>query len=210
MLETVWTVARFWIGRELEAARRVNGETRAFCPVHRRRFVLHNTKHEILTPVLPGNVFIEMDLGFHGYRYHEVAALSGFLGFIGGGLSPQHVETKEINALLVGMRGRLPGAAVHDDADWEIELEELQPETAKLSRGDLVRLPVEDGSGRRPVGVVQYLQGTSTAWVSCNWLFDRDHTMPVAIDALERVEVTSKTQRRTLMTLEPIRAVAAA
>ena len=198
-----WHVGRFISGTEMAAARRANGTARAFCPVYRRRSVVRGSIRSLLAPVLPGNVFVEMELGFHAYRYHELAGFRGFLGFIGGGFAPQRVNDVEATHLLAGMRGRVPGAAEHDDADWEIELDD-PPETApRLSVGDLVRLPVSDGLGVRPIGVVRYLQSATVARVSCTWLFGREHVIPVDVQALEKVAVEGKTHRRNLMTLEP-------
>lgn len=197
-----WYVARFLSGREITAARRCDNiqpasddspKPRAFCPLVRRHWRQHNQDRNILSPALPGNVFIEMPpVGFHADRYHEVAACIGFLGFIGGGMLPTTVVAKDINPIIAGL----------DPESWEIELEPRSEPVARFKRGDIVYLPFLDGEGRKATAVVEWISTNGLdAQVSTRWLFGREQRISIDATMLERVHVNSKEQRRTLMSL---------
>src|SRR5579859_5750785 len=110
-----WCAARFMSGYELQAARQLDFTAyedglRAFCPLHRREWVHHGTKHTRLFPMLIGYAFVELHR-LDPFRWHDVASQKGFLGFIGGAI-PDPIRPHLIERLIDGA-----------SAEWEITLD---------------------------------------------------------------------------------------
>jgi len=228
-----WFAARFRSGDEVAAARHLDQTpdglgrpARAFCPVERRSWVHQGRRREQLVPVIAGYAFVEMGRA-DAHRWHDVAGRRGFLGFVTDRFGPAPI----VRGVTRDVDGRPVATTLVEDLlarsteDWVVEWGVDAKPAPKLRRGDVVKMrdvgtlenAVLDidinikrirGILRAPTGVVEYLQGDSTAWVSFRGLFDREHRMPVSVRALELVDVASKRERATLMNLPVVREVA--
>jgi transcription termination factor NusG len=201
---------------------------RAFCPVERRAWHYQGRRHEALVPVIGGYIFVQM-LRYDSYRWHATAGQRGFLGFVGDPLAPSPIVAGTLVEDLIARAdadwviewaatetGRPPlrrGDVVRlrDDIDTQIDIDSYIPVDIVPSRPISNKYTSKQTAVARAViapglaGVVEYVQGLTTAWVSFRGLFDREHRLGISIAALERVDVTSKRQRATLMDL-PVRA----
>lgn len=204
-----WHAARFVAGYELKGARRVHGtptlpwygdpiSQRAFCPVERKTWVHRGTKQMRLQPVLAGYTFVEMTRGC-AYRWQEVSAAPGFLGFIGGEY-PDPVICPWFESILEAA-----------DDDWVVDLAPARVEASMLRRGDRVRLatPTKLLGGEKSQsceGVVEYLRDGHTAYITCRELMNGAR-IPVSVSLLEKIEIRGRKQEPITLANLPRRKV---
>lgn len=210
-----WHIARFMCGLEEKAARALDCGPddyspdeydpvgAAFCPLERHVWVAQGRKREMIRPVISGCVFVEG--ARDPRRWHNIAETEGFIGFLGADQAyPDPVRMGEV----AYWRARA-------GATWVVDFEDRSVVEDPLERGDVVRLrQAADADidlyrtiemarfvfGGNPdvTGVVEWVQGDGTAWVTFRGLFNQETKISISARALERVVVESKRQRARL------------
>lgn len=213
-----WHIARFMCGFEERAARALDGlgGWSAFCPLEKHAWIAHGKKREMLRPVISGCVFVE-GVSADAYRWHDVAALEGFIGFLGSDQEkPDPVRMGDQmdcdgNVTRMGVASWLARAG----ESWVVDFADNSVTENPLVRGDVVRLRSLDsadidlyrtvemarfvfGSNDNVTGVVEWVQGDGSAWVTFRGLFNQETKISISARALERVEIQSKRHRARL------------
>lgn len=223
-----WHIARFMSGWEERAARALddplgdihdvnNGGRAAFCPLERYVWVSHGKKREAVRPVLGGCVFVEG--ARDPVRWHDIAETEGFIGFLGARQDyPEPVKMGDVlddegEVLRMGIASWRAMAG----PTWLVDFDDCSVTEDPLERGDVVRLrslaeaadthidvyrAVELARLVFPnpetTGIVEWVQGDGTAWVTFRGLFNQETKISISARALERVRVESKRQRARL------------
>jgi transcription antitermination factor NusG len=194
-----WFAARFLSGYELAAAHKADhGEpgARGFCPIEYRRWFHRGKYHERIYPVLAGYAFIEMAKG-DIVRWHEVAALKGFYGFIGGAVP---VPAR------AGVGAGVEALIARSTDDWVLQAAVLRQERIWLRRGDQVR--VAEGVLENCTGQVEWVRprdGGAVAQVTVRGFFDIEMRVEIPLDYLELLDKTQHKQKDSLLDLPVVR-----
>jgi len=201
-----WHIARFFHGFEERAARALDdgegGLMAAFCPLERYAWIAHGKKREAVRPVIGGCIFVQGARDPN--RWHDTAALEGFIGFMGADQAyPDPIRLSEVETWR-----ECAGPT------WLVDFGDCSVVEDPLQRGEVVRLraltdvdidlyrTVEMARFVFPnpttMGVVEWVQGDGTAWVTFRGLFNQETKISISARALERVRVDSKRQRARL------------
>lgn len=142
---------------------------------------------------ISGYIFIEY---YDVYRYYEVASQPGFVGFIGGGHNPDPIRSQVVEDLIIR-------ASSDEDSLWEIVWEKPLDAKSSFQRGDCVTVMAEALPGQSNLrGVVEWTNDSAQiASISLFGLFNSEQRTEVSFAMLSKVDITSKTQRKTFFDL---------
>jgi transcription antitermination factor NusG len=177
---------------ELAAARCIDGPLgRAFTPMVRRNWLVRNQRRMALSPVLAGYTFVEIERG-DAYRWHEIAAIAGFVG----GADPEPIRKGVVERMIAGA----------DPETWEVVFEPPPEVLPKLKRGDLV--VVRSGAFQDMRGVVEWEENSRRIHCRLEGLFGREMRAAIDVDLLDELERPRHRRTYNLMNL-PVRQAAA-
>jgi hypothetical protein len=130
-----WSACRFNYGFEFDAARAADTPyLRGFCPVAKQRRVFRNKVITDVRPVIAGYAFAEYG---DAARWHQVARLPGFIGWLGGEF-PEPCK-----------RGVVEDLIARADDNWLMSFDDKAEDGPYLERGTcvLVALGSENCAG---------------------------------------------------------------